>query len=170
MKKLDHIYNNRAYISIIDDIVNNEEFHKIKECRHHGMNRLDHSLRVSYYSYLIAKKLRLNTIETARGGLLHDFFVEEDLTKRKQKFSMFFHPYASIENAKKIFNLTPLEKDIIVNHMFPTLPHKIPKYTESWIVSLVDKGVAMYEFYNAYGKSLAYKLSNLYIVLLVLFK
>ncbi len=170
MNKLEHIYNNQTYMYIVNDILDNHEFNKIKECKHHGMNRYDHSVRVSYYSYLIAKKLRLNAVETARGGLLHDFFVESDLSVSKQKLSMFFHPYASIENSNKYFDLTDLEKDIIINHMFPSLPHKIPKYAESWIVSFVDKAVAMYEFYYAYGKNLVYRLSNLYIMLLILFK
>ena len=54
--------------------------------------------------------------------------------------------------------------------MFPSLPHKVPKYMESWIVSLVDKIVATYEFYCSYGKNYVYKLSNMYIILLILFK
>lgn len=155
---------------IIDDILNNDKFKSIKNYRHHGMNRLDHSLRVSYYSYLIAKKLKLSSIEVARAGLLHDFFVNEDLTEKKQKLSMFFHPYASLDNASKYFDLTDKEKDIIITHMFPSLPHKVPKYIESWLVSLVDKAVATYEFYYSYAKNYVYKLSNLYIILLLLFR
>lgn len=155
---------------LVGDILSDEKFLKIKECRHHGLSRLDHSLRVSYYSYLITKKLRLDYEATARGGLLHDFFVNDDLTERKQRFSIFFHPYASLENSSKVFQLNDLEKDIIINHMFPTLPHKIPKYVESWIVSLVDKVVATYEFYSAYGRTFVYRFSHLYVMLLLLFK
>ena len=83
---------------------------------------------------------------------------------------MFFHPYASLKNASKYFNLTEREKDIIITHMFPSLPHKVPKYMESWIVSLVDKIVATYEFYCSYGKSYVYRLSNMYVILFILFR
>ena len=155
------------YLEIISNIMKNKKFNQIKQCRHHGITRYEHSLRVSYYSYLITKKLRLNYIETARGGLLHDFFINDDLTEKKQKLSMFYHPYYSIKNAEHYFDLTDLEKDIIINHMFPTLPHKIPKYLESWIVSLVDKVVATYEFYYSYGRTFIYRYSRLYILLLL---
>ena len=83
---MNSIYNDYTYTNIINDILENEEFLKIKNYKHHGLSRLEHSLRVSYYSYLITKKLRLNYIETARGGLLHDFFLNENLSERKQRY------------------------------------------------------------------------------------
>ena len=156
------------YKNLVHDIITHDKFKKLQDCIHHGTSRYEHSLRVSYYSYKITKKLRLNYKETARGGLLHDFFVNEDLSERKQKLSMFFHPYPALENSKKNFDITKLEEDIIINHMFPTLPHKIPKNLESWIVSIVDKIVATYEFYESYGKNIVYKLPNLYIILLLI--
>lgn len=167
-KDLDNIFKDYHYMYIVDDILNNKYFSEIKRCKHHGMNRFDHSLRVSYYSYLLAKRLGFNTVETARGGLLHDFFVTEDLSVKKQRFSLFFHPYVSLKNASYYFELTDREKDIIITHMFPSLPHRIPRYMESWIVSLVDKIVATYEFYCSYGKNYVYKLSNMYVILLIL--
>lgn len=159
--------NDREYMNIVSDILDNDKFLNIKKCKHHGINRLEHSIRVSYYSYSIAKKLRLNYIDTARGGLLHDFFIPEDLTDKEQKFKFATHPYHSLENASNNFNLSDLEKDIIINHMFPTLPHKIPKYIESWVVSFVDKGIAIYEFYCSYGRSVVYKFANIYLAVLL---
>ena len=168
MEKLDNFYNNCQYTNIVEDILNNQGFLKIGDCKHHGITRLEHSVRVSYYSYLIAKKMKLNYIAAARGGLLHDFFTKEDLSAKKQKLSVVFHPYEALENACNNFQVTEIEKDIIINHMFPTLPHKIPKYLESWLVSIVDKIVATYEFYYSYGKNFVYKFSNLYVILLLL--
>ena len=159
--------NNREYMNIISDILDNDKFLNIEKCKHHGINRLEHSLKVSYYSYCIAKKLKLNYVDTARGGLLHDFFMSEDLTAKEQKFKFATHPYHSLENASNNFCLSDLEKDIIINHMFPTLPHKVPKYMESWLVSFVDKGIALYEFYCSYGRSLVYKFANIYLAVLL---
>lgn len=170
MEKLDNFYNNYEYTNIVGDILDNNKFLSIKDCKHHGITRLEHSLRVSYYSYLIAKKMKLNYIATARGGLLHDFFTKEDLSPKKQKLSVVFHPYEALHNSSDTFTLSEIEKDIIINHMFPTLPHKVPKYLESWLVSLVDKIVAMYEFYYSYGKTLIYRFSNLYIMLILISK
>lgn len=165
---MNNILKDEKYMEIVKDIMKNQKFQKLNECVHHGKTRLEHSLKVSYYSYKITKKLKLNYRETARGGLLHDFFENDDLTKTKQKLSMFFHPYPALENSRKNFNITNLEADIIINHMFPTLPHKIPKNAESWIVSMVDKVVATMEFYESYGKVVLYRLPNLYAILLLI--
>ena len=164
---METIYNNKEFIDIISNILDNEKFNNIKKCRHHGITRFEHSLRVSYYSYLVTKKLRLNYKETARGGLLHDFFITDELKETEQKLSAFVHPYKALKNSKEHFEITDLEKDIIINHMFPTLPHKIPKYLESWIVSIVDKVVATYEFYCSYGRVFLYRYSRIYIILLL---
>lgn len=164
---MDNIYNDIEYINLISNIIKNKKFLNIKECRHHGITRYEHSLRVSYYSYLITKKLKLNYSEVARAGLLHDFFITNELEKKEKKVRLFIHPYKALENATNYFNLTDLEKDIIINHMFPTLPHKIPKYLESWIVSLIDKIVAIYEFYISFGRTFLYKYSKIYIIILL---
>lgn len=156
------------YYSIIDDILENEKFKKTYTCRHHGLNRMEHSLKVSYYSYNIAKSLKLNYISVARAGLLHDFFIADDLSATQKKVSVFVHPYKSLKNSTDYFQLNDMEKDIIISHMFPTLPHKIPKYLESWLVSIVDKVVATYEFYYSYGRPYVYRLSNLYLFAILL--
>ena len=167
MNKLDNITKNEEYLEIVSNILENEKFNEIKNCRHHGITRYEHSLRVSYYSYLMAKKLKLNYIETARGGLLHDFFITDELEKKEYKARFFIHPYKALTNSNNYFELTDREQDIIINHMFPTVPHKVPKYLESWIVSFVDKLISNYEIYYSYGKTLIYRYSNLYILLLL---
>lgn len=155
---------------LISDILDNDNFLAIKKYKHHGITRLEHSMRVSYYSYFIAKKLKLNYEAVARGGLLHDFFFREALEPKKQKFCFAVHPYQSLENACNNFELSDLEKDIIINHMFPTLPHKVPKYIESWLVSFIDKVVAVYEFYWSYSRNFIYKFANVYLTLLLLIR
>ena len=117
---------------------------------------------------MISKILKLNTKEVARAGLLHDFFDNNDLSEKEQKLSAFYHPFKAIENSNKLFYLSDIEKDIIISHMFPMIPHKIPKYAESWLVSLVDKVVATYEFISSYSKILSYKYANIYVLLLII--
>ena len=157
------------YYNLISDIIENDKFRGLEKDRHHGITRLEHSVRVSYHAYKIAYKLKLNYKAVARAGLLHDFFLNSDLEGKKKDMSMFFHPYKALENSCNYFNLTEIEKDIIITHMFPTLPHKIPKYLESWLVSIVDKIIATEDFYYSYFRVYAYKLSNIYL-LFMLFK
>jgi uncharacterized protein len=163
-----NIYNDNDYLNIIEDILYNKNFNKIDNNIHHGLSRLDHSLRVSYYSYKISKKLLLNYKETARAGLLHDFFMKEELTKKEQMVSAFIHPSKALENSNNNFYLTDMEKNIIEAHMFPLIPNKIPKYLEAWIVSAVDKVVATYEFSYSYGSKALCKLPSAYVISLLL--
>ena len=73
----------REYSQLVYHILINSEFNKIKSIEHHGVTRYEHSLKVSYYSYKIAKFLHLDYKDVARGGLLHDFFLSnEDRTSK----------------------------------------------------------------------------------------
>lgn len=156
------------YTKIVDHIMENEQFLKINNCKHHGITRLEHSLRVSYFSYKICKKLRLNAKETAEAGLLHDFFINDEMTKRQNKLRVFVHPKKSLNNACYHFDLSDMQKDIIYSHMFPLIPNRPPKYLESWLVSLVDKGVAVYEFAISYHKKYFVKLENIATIMLLI--
>ena len=156
----------QEYLFIIDNIMENETFKKIENIKHHNTNRLDHSMKVSYYSYKIAKTLKLDYKEVARGGLLHDFYTDKisECTKIKDKIKLFStqHPKDAVNNATTYFNLSEKEINIIESHMFP-VDYRVPKYAESWIVSLVDKVLSFGEV----SKKFSYKLSyvfNLYLL------
>ncbi len=150
---------NREYDLIVKDILENENFKIMDEIEHHNTTRLDHMMKVSYYSYLVARFLRLNYRVVARAGLLHDFYLTKtnDYDKKIDKIKLYTHnhPKEAVENAKKYFNINPIEEDIISSHMFP-IDIKIPKYAESWIVSTVDKVVATYEFYKKASHKVKY--------------
>ena len=133
------------FLRIVRNILDNEKFQKIKLIEHHGITRYEHSLKVAYYSYKIAKIMHLDYIGTARGGLLHDFFLSPENRTGKDKFiSTFVHPKLALETAKSEFDLSVKEQDMIRSHMFP-INISIPKYAESWIISTVDKIVAATE-------------------------
>ncbi|EGF48854.1 hydrolase of the HAD superfamily protein, partial [Lacticaseibacillus rhamnosus MTCC 5462] len=74
-------------------------------------NRLEHSISVSYQSYLIGKRLHLNVRAIARAGLLHDLFYYD---WRKTKFDLgthaFIHPRIALRNAEKLTELSPMER------------------------------------------------------------
>lgn len=143
---------NNEYLKIVSNILENEEFMKLEDIIHHDDNRLDHSLRVSFYSYKITKKLGLDYNSTARAALLHDFFYEvpKELSKKEKKKLLINHSKKALKNSKKHFELNKLEEDIILSHMFP-IGTTIPKYFESWIVDVVDDGISIYEeLYSGY--------------------
>lgn len=165
---MDKCYNDINYYNIVDKIINDNEFKKIDNCTHHGISRFDHSCRVSYYSYKLTKALGLNYKEVARAGLLHDFFLNENKTKKEKLKSMFAHSKKSLENSEELFYLNDLEKDIIYTHMFPLNLNRVPKYMESWIVSGVDKAIAAYEFGTTFKRNVILKYQNIMLVAIVL--
>ena len=157
------------YLFLINNIMENKEFQKMGNIKHHNTTRLNHSLKVSYYSYKIAKSLRLDYEDVARGGLLHDFYINEirNCDKVKDKILLFStrHPNEALINASNNFELSEKEINIIKSHMFP-VDYRIPKYAESWIVSLVDKVLSFGEFSKRFGYKLSY-LFNLYLLFIL---
>lgn len=157
------------YLYLINHIMENSEFQEMNNIKHHNTTRMDHSLKVSYYSYKIAKSLRLDYEDVARGGLLHDFYVEEirKCKKIKDKILLFStkHPTEAVENASRHFELSEKEVNIIQSHMFP-VDYRVPKYAESWIVSLVDKVLSFGEVSKRFGHKLSY-IFNLYLLFIL---
>lgn len=138
---------NKEFYEIINDIIENKAVQDLKMYKHHYLyTRFEHSLSVSYYSYLLCKFLKLDYKSAARAGLLHDLFFydcENKLTRPKHHIHM--HPMIALNNAQKLFSLNNLEKDIILKHMWP-LTLSIPKYRESFVVTFIDKYCAFKEW------------------------
>lgn len=134
--------------NICKNVIDNPEYQKLKEIKHHDKDIYTHNLKVAWISYLTAKKLKLHVQEMVRGALLHDFFFYDWRVKgAKDEFLPhgFTHPFVSRRNAEKVFgHLTPIERDIIMKHMWPltVIP---PRYPESFLVSLIDKLIASKE-------------------------
>ena len=137
------------FFNLTGDILLHSEFNKLKGFFHHSDHIYDHVVRVAYISYSIARVLGLDYKAAARGGLLHDFFLYDWRERKAKDASKSLHgkehPYIALENAQKYFEVSELEADIIVKHMFPkTRP--MPRYRESFVVSLSDKIAAVYEY------------------------
>lgn len=155
-----------CYFSIIDNIIYDKEFNKLKDIEHHGISRYSHSVRVSYFSYKIAKFLKLDYHDAARAGLLHDFYISNDKRKFKERFiETFTHPKKAVANALELYGINGREEDIIRSHMFP-FTDSLPKYAESWLVILVDKTVGGFEFCLKFERQLVYAL-NIFVLFFV---
>ncbi len=136
---------NREFNSIIDDIINNNKFNKLKKELHHGITRYDHSYRVARWTYSICDFFNMKNKDNAvRAALLHDFYIDKDLEDFNSYEKLGEHPNMALTNSLKYFELDSMQQDIIKNHMFPRTV-AIPKCKESWLVSGVDKVVSTYE-------------------------
>ncbi len=140
----------REFIELAETIVHHPEYSKMKDIGHHSASVYAHSVNVAYFSYRIAHRLGLDKTSTARGGLLHDFYLYKFDEQRSSKYLFIDafkhtiqHPRVALRNAEKHFHLNRTERNIIRSHMFPA---GLPKSPEAMVVTMVDKGLAVYEY------------------------
>ena len=145
---------------LVKDILLHDEFQKRKLfLHHHCLSVWEHSILVSFKSFLASKTFHANSRVCAIAGLLHDFYpyawlynkdLEEldggiYLSRIDKKMSLFkkhgfTHAKEAAENYIKYF--PELEDKRITNaikrHMFPLniIP---PRYKEGFIITSVDK-------------------------------
>lgn len=149
-KLLQKIYADKYFISIISDMIENntvKQMHDFKQ--HYETTCFEHCLVASYYCYLLCKKFNLDYISCSRAAMVHDLFLY-DWHKRqngRKGLHAFTHPQTAYDNASKLFYLNEKEKDIILKHMWP-VTLALPKYKESYILTLVDKYCALNESYQ----------------------
>lgn len=149
---------------IISDIIENKEFNELKNCKHHGITRYEHSMNVAYFAYKMTRHTNKNYKEITRAALLHDFFTDE--VKEMWPLKKFTsHPKFALENSKKYFELNKLQEDIILSHMFP-IGLRIPRYKESWLIDFIDDFSAIYEKINSVRRELTAAATFLFIVLM----
>lgn len=148
------------WLFIVEDILRNQEFQKRRYfLHHHNLSVWDHSILVSFKSFLAAKYFNADRRICAIAGLLHDFYTyawlyNKELEKiddgfylkevyiKKSLFKMhgFIHASDAANNYLKYF--PELKDDKITNsikrHMFPLniIP---PKYKEGFIITGIDK-------------------------------
>ncbi len=136
--------NEVSFEYIAKDILENKKFQKISLETHHGITRMEHSLRVARSVYKIAKKLKMDYVSATRAAILHDFFTNKEFGSHRGLIQGVVHPDIALANAKGEFAINDIEANAIEAHMFP-LSKVVPKYKESWLLTAVDKGIAIYE-------------------------
>lgn len=130
------------------DILRSASMRENKNITQHGkVSLFHHSLRVAYWSLLLAERLNVSADKRAlvRGALLHDYYLYDWHVKDSDhRFHEFTHARRAESFAHRDFSLTHKERDIIRKHMFP-LNITPPKYKESLLVCVADKISAVQE-------------------------
>ena len=134
------------YYSYVKDLLDDKSVLSLGEFRHHiGTTRFQHSLNVSYYTFLLCRMFRLNTRAAARAGLLHDlFFYDRHKHEKVANSHPAEHANIAFYNASQMFPIDELEGDMIINHMWPMTIH-LPRHLETFMITLADKFCAVAE-------------------------
>ena len=151
----------KEFLSIIADLLENDLVNQMRQYRqHYDVSTYEHCMNVSYISFKICKKLKLDYVSMARAAMLHDLFLYDWRDKKKHtKFTDLHavsHPKIALKNAKKVTKLNEKEIDIIEKHMWP-VTIRLPKYKESYVIVFADKYSAILEGIQYYKKKYSFK-------------
>lgn len=134
------ISNQRAVSKYGADILDSIGHKKCTEYIQHGNTSIrQHTASVACLAVAIARKtpFKYDYQALVRGALLHDYFLY-DWHKPHHGLHGFTHASIALHNAAEDYAISPIEADIIKKHMWP-LNVNLPKYRESFIVTLADK-------------------------------
>lgn len=149
-KLLQKIYADKFFLDIVSDMIENSTVQQMNNFKqHYETTCFEHCLVASYYCYLLCKKFNLDYVSCSRAAMVHDLFLYDWRKRQNDRKGLhaFTHPQTAYENASKLFDLNEKEKDIILKHMWP-VTMALPKYKESYILTLVDKYCALNESYQ----------------------
>lgn len=144
--------NNRyidGYLSVTKNILEHPLVVSMDTFNHHaGISTHFHSVFVSYMVYSHCAKRGFDeklTKEITQAALLHDFYLYDWPTQKHEENHIFYHPKESVKNINKtkIIKMNDMQRDMILNHMFP-LAH-VPNSKGGWMLTMADKYCATRE-------------------------
>ncbi|MBR2836288.1 MAG: HD domain-containing protein [Coriobacteriales bacterium] len=125
--------------------------------QHGTTTTYDHCMSVAHTCYKLActLKLRVNMENLVTGAFLHDLYLYDwhDRTTSKPHHAT-KHPVYAHENALKYFEINPVVENIILSHMWPLPPTRLPKSKEAVLVTIVDKWCSLGETCKRFGRRL----------------
>ena len=146
----------QAFYELIKDIVQTEDYCKMRQYRHHlHGSTFEHSIKVAYlcYKHHLKHKSKVPLKELIRAALLHDYFLYDHHSRADENSKtglkhIVQHPKRALKNATRAYpDLTSAEQNAIKRHMFPLTP--IPPTTRcGWLVCFYDKVAAMGDYCN----------------------
>lgn len=146
--------NEKEFFSIARDIIRSDEYLGMKQYRHHIRGSVyDHSLKAAWLCYQHYKRFgtKIDLQSFIRGALLHDYYLYDWHKSSRRGMRLihgFSHPRSALTNASaKYPDLTPIERDMILRHMFPLTP--IPPRTKAgWLLCFYDKIAAVSDYFG----------------------
>jgi uncharacterized protein len=129
-----------AFLTCLDGLLDEPQVQIMRSLPHHpGVNCYEHSVFVAYVAFRLARRWNLDYRSCARAGLLHDLYLYRwNDQSAHPGLQCFDHPEFALRNASELTDLSKLERNIILAHMWPLALH-LPRSREAWTVSLADK-------------------------------
>lgn len=127
---------------LIEDLLEHPKVQETRDHVHHGIPKYDHLMRVTRYSYHLARWSGADVRVCLRAGLIHDIDSRYgSLTNHGGVAARWAATYGEDEAVCRA----------IVGHMYPLGP--APTTREGWILSIADKAATVADM-TAYVKGL----------------
>lgn len=152
MKLIDPV-NLRSFYAALGGLLDSPQVQSMRTLPHHPRtNCFEHSIFVAYVAFRLGRRWRLDWRSCARGGLLHDLYLYNSRDRSAHPGNQCLdHPVFALRNACALTDLSKLERNIILAHMWPLALH-LPRSKEAWTVSLADKLCATVEVFQLFKR------------------
>lgn len=140
-----------AYFAIVEPLLSQPGIQNLdRYIQHSDITTLRHVISVSYIAYRVCRRLSWDYKSAARAGILHDYVTYDwHVSDPSHRLHGFRHPGFALTNSRAITELSPVEENCIIRHMWPLTPIP-PKYKEAMVLTLVDKFCATKETMRKY--------------------
>jgi len=144
------------------EVVHTARYQEMKQyISHSDITVYQHCLKVARLAFTMAakkKRTKCDLRALVRGALLHDYYLYDWHDPNKGfRWHGFKHHRFALLNARRDFELTKKEEQIIYTHMFPLTFWCVPRCREAWYVTIADKRVATEETMKKYRDKKAEK-------------
>ena len=160
--------NQAQFHRYIKDLVIDDKVLQMDGYIQHGdITTLEHVIAVSYISFILAKKWNADVKTAVRAAMLHDLYLYDWHIRDPERppfTHAFMHPAKAAENARKYFDPSEKELEIIRTHMWPLTITRFPTSKEAFILTLADKYCAWNESFGIYEQSALRKKIKNYLI------
>ncbi len=143
----------REFRRIIAPIADDERALKMKNyIQHSHISTYDHCMDVARHCFYFVRHNGITVREEAliRAAFLHDYYLY-DWHTHGDKLHGYHHAKIAMANAKRDFQITELEGEIIKSHMWPLNLTQLPSTKEALLLCMIDKFCSARETMMKYG-------------------
>ncbi len=143
----------RDFARIIEPIANDPKALEMKNYTQHShITTYDHCMDVARHCFYFVRRHHIGVDEGSlvTAAFLHDYYLY-DWHTHGDKLHGYHHAKIAMANARRDFNITELESEIIDSHMWPLNLTHVPSTKEALLLCMVDKFCSTRETLMKYG-------------------
>ncbi len=143
----------RDFARIIEPIASDPKALEMKKyIQHSHITTYDHCMDVARHCFYYVRRhhMEVDEVSLVTAAFLHDYYLY-DWHTHGDKLHGYHHAKIAMANARRDFQITELEGEIIKSHMWPLNLTQLPSTKEALLLCMVDKFCSARETLMKYG-------------------